>query len=312
MGNTLRCGQYIYNVGKIGGKSDTLLKATVLQPVKTNIATRPLRRAAKLVAIFLCLPFLHFTMPAYAISEFARSNNWFKAKPGTQVVSEIVTRQNGKPVRKVIRKYTLMEKSSSFATVEVDSNGEKRSFTYAPIDPSLGSGKLQTPFQSAEVKLRQEPVTIAVHGAASKTLKCNVFQQSYKIQAFPNREQWTHSMVEITTWRDQARGNREVRRVTKNTKHFNNIFKRPEAQPEEDWQLKTLAVPVIIGQRTYLCDLEESNLRGNKTVEQLWVSNEIPTSYAIKSTAAPFETTTETVISIEAADKGNNQAKSAN
>ncbi len=284
-----------------------MLKATALQPVKTNIAIRPLRRSAKLAAIFLCLPFLHFTMPAFAISEFDRSNNWFKAKPGTQVVSEIVTRQNGKPARKAIRKYTLMEKSSRFATVEVDSNGEKRRFTYAPIDPSLGSGKLQTPFQSAEVKLREEPVTIAVHGAASKTLKCNVFQQSYKVQAFPNREQWTYSMVEITTWRDQAKGNREVRRVTKNTKHFNNIFKRTEAQPEEDWQLKTLLVPVKIGPRTYLCDMEESNLRSYKTVEQVWASNDIPISYAIKTSTTPFETTTETVVSVETDGKGKQQ-----
>ena len=284
-----------------------MLKATALQPVKTNIAARPLRRSAKLAAIFLCLPFLHFTMPAFAVSEFDRSNNWFKAKPGTQVVSEIVTRQNGKPARKAIRKYTLMAKSSRFATVEVDSNGEKRRFTYAPIDPSLGSGKLQTPFQSAEVKLREEPVTIAVHGAASKTLKCNVFQQSYKVQAFPNREQWTYSMVEITTWRDQAKGKREVRRVTKNTKHFNSIFKRPEAQPEEDWQLKTLLVPVKIGERTYLCDLEESNLRSYKTVEQVWASNDIPISYAIKTSTTPFETTTETVVSVETDGKGKQQ-----
>ncbi|MDX1990169.1 MAG: hypothetical protein SFV17_25985 [Candidatus Obscuribacter sp.] len=253
-----------------------------------------------LVAILMSTAIVSTPVQAVTILEEAR--HWLKWPVGTEVTIETTATAKGRSTKPELRTYTLKQKSSNFVTVQFKEPGAlPRTYTITNLPRTIEKTTLRdlAPASIKPLKLKEENVAVSVHRAKSRIFHCQVYKKTFRVPAPPNRVKWVYSTIEETIWKSVGKDSQEVRRSTKMTAHHNDPWRTETTSPADEWQLKALAVPLVIGGKTYLCNLEETSSLSKHTSERIWTTNETPLGYAKKVTNNPSLEITETVVAIK-------------
>lgn len=226
--------------------------------------------------------------PAHAQSA---KNCWQNFKVGTTVKVERTLTEQGKLEWSDKASYKLVKKDANYCLVEYAAASGQRD----KQNHYSGTSVRQSPLVSStpQTKIKEEPLLIG-----NRSIFCNVYKELETSVPMCGNDELSRSVREIQTWEDKSSG-KKLRQLVTQTDYPRYERQQPRVRLPEEWRVNDLAVPIIIGSRSYLCDIEEWLSPLNNASSLRWTTMEIPTGYAKTIEKRGPKEVTEIVVDIQ-------------
>lgn len=218
-------------------------------------------------------------------------NCWQNFKVGTTVKVEKTLTDQGKIQLSEKASYELVKKEANYSIVEyAASSGQRQKQSHYNGSRTRANPLVTT---TPQTKIKEEPLLIG-----GKSILCNVYKKLETSVPMCGNDELARSVQEILTWEDKSNG-KQLRQVVTQTDYPRYARQQPRVRLPEEWRINDLSVPIKIGSRTYLCDIEEWISTLNKASSLRWATEEIPTGYAKTIEKRGSSEVTELVVDIQ-------------